>query len=153
VTGQPLVIAYGNRLRGDDAVGWVVADALTSDIRMQDVEVVALHQLSPELADDVGRASRVVFVDARVDPTTAPGAVAVSELEPDSKATAMTHHVDAGTVLALAETLYGRTPPAFAVSVTIESAEPGEPLGVAVSASVSALVEAVAGLCLEAADA
>ena len=153
MTSRPLVIAYGNRLRGDDAVGWVVADALANDIRMQDVDVVAFQQLSPELADDVGRASRVVFVDARLDPAMTPGAVVVAALEPESKAGPMTHHVDAGTVLALAKTLYAQTPPAFAVSVAIESAEPGAPLGVAVNASVSALVEAVAELCLEAADA
>jgi hydrogenase maturation protease len=153
VTSQPLVIAYGNRLRGDDAVGWVVADALANDIRMQDVEVVALHQLTPELADDVSHASRVVFVDAKVDPTIAPGVVTVAALEPEPKAAAMTHHVDAGALLALAKTLYGQTPPAFAVSVAIESTEPGAPLGLAVNASVSALVEAVAELCLEAADA
>jgi hydrogenase maturation protease len=153
MTARPLVIAYGNRLRGDDAVGWVVADSLANDIRMQGVDVVALHQLSPELADDVARASRVVFVDARIDPATAPGAVGVAQLKPDSAASSMTHHVDAGTVLALAKGLYGQTTPAYAVTVTIESAEAGAPLGLAVNASVSALVEAVAALCLEAADA
>ncbi len=51
MTGRrPLVIAYGNRLRGDDAVGWVVADALRDDVRMESVDVVAVHQLTPDLA-------------------------------------------------------------------------------------------------------
>lgn len=150
---RPLVVAYGNRLRGDDAVGWVVADALADDLRMEKVDVVAVHQLSPELADDVSQASLVVFVDARLDPTQLPGAIAVGVLEPDATAASMTHHVDAGAVLALAHTLYGLAPRAFTVSVAIESAEAGAPLGVAVSASVSALVDTVVRLCGATADA
>jgi len=147
MTGRPLVLAYGNRLRGDDAVGWVVADALADDVRMEMVDVVAVHQLSPELADEVSQASVVVFVDARFDPTQLAGAIAIGVLEPDPAAAAMTHHVDAGAVLALAHTLYGQAPRAFTVSVAIESAEAGAPLGVAVSASVSALVDTVVRLC------
>jgi len=153
VSGRPLVLAYGNRLRGDDAVGWVVADALVDDLRMEKVDVVAVHQLSPELADDVSHASLVVFVDARLDPTLVAGAVVVAVLDPDPTASLMTHHVDAGAVLALAHTLYGQAPRAFTVSVAIESAEPGAPLGVAVSASVSALVDTVVRLCGTTADA
>jgi hydrogenase maturation protease len=153
MSGRPLVLAFGNRLRGDDAVGWVVADALADDLRMEEVDVVAVHQLSPELADDVSRASLVVFVDARLDPTRVAGAVAVAVLEPDVTAASMTHHVAPGAVLALARTLYGQAPPAFTVSVAIESAEPGAPLGVAVSASVSALVDTVVRLCGSTADA
>jgi hydrogenase maturation protease len=153
VSGRPLVLAYGNRLRGDDAVGWVVADALVDDLRMEKVDVVAVHQLSPELADDVSHASLVVFVDARLDPTRAAGTVAVAVLEPDPTAASLTHHVDPGAVLALAHTLYGQSPRAFTVSVAIESAEPGAPMGVAVSASVSALVDTVVRLCGTTADA
>jgi hypothetical protein len=65
----------------------------------------------------------------------------------------MTHHVGAGTILSLAEALYGAHPPAVAVSVTIQSVEPGSDLGTAVMASVAQLVETVVRLCAETADA
>lgn len=153
MSGRPLVVAYGNRLRGDDAVGWAVADALIDDVRMTDVVVVAVHQLTPELAHDVSRASLVVFVDARIDAAVAPGEIVVEAVEADPTAAAMTHHVDAGAILALAQAVYGHVPLAFAVSVAIESAEPGATLGVAVSASVTNLADTVVRLCGAGADA
>lgn len=150
---RPLVIAYGNRLRGDDAVGWVVADALRNDVRMDPVDVVAVHQLTPDLASEVTVASQVVFVDARLDPAVAPGVVTVGVVLPESDAGSLTHHVGAGTILSLAEALYGAHPPAVAVSVAIESVEPGADLCAAVGASVSHLVETVVRLCAETPDA
>lgn len=146
---RPLVIAYGNRLRGDDAVGWVVADALRDDPRMDMVDVVAVHQLTPDLAAEVTSASRVVFVDARLDPGLQPGVVTIDAVRRDLEASSMTHHVEAGTILSLAEALYDAAPPAIAVSVVIASVEPGADLGAAVGASVSRLVETVVDLCCE----
>jgi len=146
---RPLVIAYGNRLRGDDAVGWVVADALRDDVRMDLVDVVAVHQLTPDLANEVTKASRVVFVDARLDGAVAPGVIAVDDVLPELVAGSMTHDVGAGTILSLAEALYGVHPPAVAVTVAIKSVEPGADLSGAVSASVSQLVDTVVRLCTE----
>jgi hydrogenase maturation protease len=150
---RPLVIAYGNRLRGDDAVGWVVADALRDDPRMDSADVVAVHQLTPDLAAEVTRASRVVFVDAQLDPALQPGVVTVDAVRRDLDAGSMTHHVEAGTILSLAEALYDASPPAIAVSVVIASLGPGADLGTAVGASVSQLVETVVGLCQDPTDA
>jgi hydrogenase maturation protease len=148
VIARPLVIGYGNRLRGDDAVGWVVADSLANDPRMNDVDVVAVHQLTPDLADEVAGASRVVFIDALLDPDVRPGIVAVAALEPDPDPEPMTHHVGAGTILSLAGALYGYAPPAFSVTVAIESTEPGAVLGEAVQGSLSTLLDTVVELCM-----
>lgn len=150
---RPLVIAYGNRLRGDDAIGWVVADALRDDVRMESVDVLAVHQLTPDLANEMTSASRVVFVDARLDPALAPGVVAVDIVLPAFDAGSMTHNVGAGTILSLGEALYGVHPPAVAVTVAINSVEPGADLSDAVGASVSQLVETVIRLCTETSDA
>lgn len=150
---RPLVIAYGNRLRGDDAIGWVVADALRDDVRMEPVDVLAVQQLTPDLANEITTASRVVFVDARLDPALTPGVVAVDVVLPEFDAGLMTHNVGAGTILSLAEALYGVHPPAVAVTVAIESVEPGADLSDAVSASVSQLVETVIRVCTETSDA
>src|SRR2546423_15711798 len=110
MTARPLVIAYGNRLRGDDAVGWVVADSLTDDFRMDGADVIAVHQLTPELAEEVTRASRVVFVDARIDVTEPPGVVVIKDVVPNPESGPMTHHVGAGAIPSLADTLYGSVP-------------------------------------------
>ena len=59
-----LVIGYGNPLRGDDGAGWKAAELLAEDPRLAGAVVLARHQLTPELADDVSRASLVVLVDA-----------------------------------------------------------------------------------------
>ena len=150
---RPLVIAYGNRLRGDDAVGWVVADALRDDVRMESVDVLAVHQLTPDLANEMTSASRVVFVDARLDSGLAPGVVAVDTVLSEFDAGSMTHNVGAGTIMSLADALYGVHPPALAVTVAIKSVEPGADLSSAVSASVSELVETVIRLCAETSDA
>ncbi len=73
--GGVLVIGYGNALRSDDGVGWHAAALLADDPRLAGIDVLALHQLSPELALDMSRASLVILVDAGVDDP--PGTIAV----------------------------------------------------------------------------
>ena len=68
VTDGALVVGYGNVLRSDDGVGWQVADILTDDARLAGATILRCHQLTPELALDVSRASVVVLVDARHGP-------------------------------------------------------------------------------------
>jgi hydrogenase maturation protease len=147
MTARPLVIGYGNRLRGDDGVGWLVADALADDPRMRGVDVLAVHQLTPDLVEEVAHASRVVFVDALLDTVARPGLVAVARLEPDPDARALAHHLGPGVILSLADAVYGCAPAAFLVTVTIASAEPGTRLGAAAAGSVSGLIETVVELC------
>src|ERR1039458_6669361 len=62
-----LVVACGNTLRGDDAVGPEVGDLLTTRLAGTGASVIVSDQLLPELADDASRARLVVFVDAAID--------------------------------------------------------------------------------------
>jgi hydrogenase maturation protease len=107
-----LVIAYGNPLREDDGVGWVVAEALT---QCPGLEVHAFHQLLPELAETLSRAACVVFVDARRD--GAPGEVRCKPVRAREGAEGFTHCLDPGRLLGLCRRLYGRSPQAALVSV------------------------------------
>lgn len=110
-----LVIGYGNRLRGDDAAGPVVADRLAA----RGIHAIAVHQLTPELAELVAAADQVVFVDAAVDAT------GCERVEPVA-GRAPLHHVRApAEVLHLAEAVYGRCPPAWLVRVSAVSFEFG----------------------------
>jgi hydrogenase maturation protease len=62
-----LIIGFGNPLRGDDGFGWHAAQRLCERLGSPDVQVIACHQLTPELAEDIGAAERVLFIDAARD--------------------------------------------------------------------------------------
>ena len=63
--GTMLVIGYGNSLRSDDGAGPTVAAAVALwDI--PGVVSVAVHQLTPELAELLPHAELAIFVDARL---------------------------------------------------------------------------------------
>jgi hydrogenase maturation protease len=64
-----LIVGYGNPLRGDDGLGWHAAEALRA--ALPEAEILAVHQLTPELAEDASRAELVIFLDAAE--TGAPG--------------------------------------------------------------------------------
>jgi Ni,Fe-hydrogenase maturation factor len=61
-----LIIGYGNPLRGDDGFGWHAALRLREIVHDADIEILAVHQLTPELMDPISRARRVIFIDAAV---------------------------------------------------------------------------------------
>jgi hydrogenase maturation protease len=145
VTGAVLVIGYGNVLRSDDGLGWYVAERLAHDHRFVGATVLPRHQLTPELAFDCSRADLVILVDASHGP--AAGSFAIAPIDPaDDGSTTWSHHLGPGTLLALAEELYGRAPVGFAVSVGVESLETGEQLSPAVEAALPEIVDAIAGL-------
>lgn len=110
-----LVIGYGNTMRGDDALGWCVADRLRKRER-PGVEVIASHQLTPEMAEPVGAARRVIFVDARED--IPPGEIRIERIKPcASSPSSFTHQFDPWGLLVSAHELFGGTPVALLVGV------------------------------------
>ena len=148
--GGVLVIGYGNTLRSDDGVGWHAAGLLADDPRLAGVEVVASHQLTPELSFDMRRASLVILIDASTEGP--PGAITVRRLEGDDVGAAgggggvTSHHVGPGVLLSLARDLYGAAPDAFVVSVGTATMELGEELSPPVAAALPAIADAVVGL-------
>ena len=77
---KPLVIGYGNSLRGDDGAGPYAARLLQNMNDEGGWDIVACHQLTPELAETISRASLVIskgdanyrrlLGDAHWDPAT-----------------------------------------------------------------------------------
>jgi len=111
-----LIIGYGNPLRGDDGFGWHAALQLSREPRDEQVQVLALHQLTLELAEPVSRARMVIFLDAREGDR--PGEVSVERAGPVDASTALfTHHLTPSTLLACARVLYGACPESFLVTV------------------------------------
>ncbi len=145
MTGNVLVIGYGNTLRTDDGVGRLAAERLADDPRLDGVRVISRHQLTPELALDVSGAALVVFVDAGNRP--AAGIFTVEPIERTGRhAAPWSHHLDPSSLLDLTGELYGRVPDAFLISVGVESVLLGDRLSPKVEASLPGLVDAVVEL-------
>jgi len=117
---RTLVIGYGSPIRGDDAIGPLAAEQLAAGPLPDGVQVVSRHVLTAELAENLAAVDRVVFLDATVEGK--PGEVRVRDLAPDARAVStMAHFHDPRELLAWCETLYGRTPRAWLVSVAGQS--------------------------------
>jgi hydrogenase maturation protease len=148
--GGVLVIGYGNPLRGDDGVGPAVAAAVAADPRGAGARVLALHQLTPELAVDLAGARLAIFVDATVE--AGPGQVVTRRPAAGVPAVAgggagpSSHHVGIDALIVLARELYGSAPEVAVVSVGVADLETGDRLSAAVAAAVPAAVEAVLAL-------
>lgn len=107
-----------------------------------DVEVVRVHQLTPELAPELEGRSLVVFVDAAVDTDR----VRCTRLSTDASGRLLTHHFSPAGLLGLAAGL-GHAPQAAAlVSVPVHDLALGTELSVETRAQLGAAVEAVVGL-------
>lgn len=120
-----LLVGYGNECRGDDGLGPTVA-RLVDAMGLPEVSVLAVHQLTPELAEPLAAAGRAVFVDARAAPRHSP--ITVERLEAACAATVLTHSCRPADLLALCQLLYGHSPPAWLVTIAGSRFDPGDSL-------------------------
>ena len=100
---RTLIIGIGNPLRGDDGLGWDVAGELSSELRRDDVQVLATHQLTPELSDLVSRADLVLFIDATRSED--PGTMRCQQVLPVAPPARHSHALCPATLLSMAERL------------------------------------------------
>lgn len=100
-----LVLGYGNLLRGDDALGHLLAQRLAERVSPDRARVLALHQLTPELALDLAdpRIDRVLFMDAR---RAQQSALLFRELTADASAGSPGHQLQPEMLLGLSVSLY-----------------------------------------------
>jgi hydrogenase maturation protease len=105
-----LIIACGNSIRGDDRAGGLVADRVER-AGLPGVDVLRVHQLTPELAESVAGAQRAVVVDAGVGKRSAFRRVKARA------GTALTHYLTAETLVGLVERLYGAAPEVYLLTV------------------------------------
>ncbi len=136
-----LIVAYGNRLRSDDGVGWIVADDLRQRLASPEVEILQLTQLLPEVAESISHANTVIFVDASCDGE--PGELHCRQVTPPPAKAQFSHQLTPAELLGVAGRLYGATPQAFCVSLTGECFEHGEELSESVAARLPDLASKV----------
>ena len=60
INSNVLVIGYGNELRCDDGIG----QRVVKELHLSKVKSLAVHQLTPELAETLANADLAIFVDA-----------------------------------------------------------------------------------------
>ena len=111
-----LAICYGNPLRGDDGLGWEVARRLGGKPLPAHARIEVCQQLTPELAEPMSQAERVVFVDARAGGN--PGEITFTTLHAaDGLLNPVGHALAPESLLALSRHLYGKVPEAVMCSV------------------------------------
>lgn len=139
LTVRCLVLACGNTVRGDDGVGpWLAQWAAGRFAREPAVRVLASHQWTPDVAEDLAQAESAIFIDCAID--SDPGAVRVLPVAPASSVEALaTHHVGAPELLALARDFYGAHPAqALLLTVGAGSTTFGETFSLAVTGALPA---------------
>jgi hydrogenase maturation protease len=143
VPAPVLVVGVGSELRGDDAAGRSVADAVGRR-GLAGVEVRSVHQLTPELATEWSGRRLVVVVDASVE--VAAVTVRAVDRGVDGPG-AMTHHLDPAALVGLAA-LFGAPPEeVVAVAVPAHDLRLGTELTSATLAAVDAAVAEVVERC------
>ncbi len=149
---QILIVAYGNPLRSDDGVAWRAAEALAPKFSESDVEILRLHQLTPELSDAVRNFGTVIFVDAASCDGShdKPGTIRHEEIRGGASEPARFSHVlSPKKVLDLALQLYGASPRALVITVTGEDFGHGESLSAPVATALPELVARIERLIKE----
>ncbi|WP_036530906.1 hydrogenase maturation protease [Neosynechococcus sphagnicola] len=116
VPPQILVIGYGNTLRGDDGIGYQVAEAVAAWQRPH-LRSLPVHQLLPELAAAIADVDVVVFIDAAIVSHPSSPHITVESLIAARDATFRTHLITPQFLLGLSQRLYGAAPTAYLLTI------------------------------------
>lgn len=139
---RTLIIGYGNPLRADDGVGWQAARRLAALLQDESVKTLALHQLTPELAEPISRADQVIFIDASHQGS--PGSWKFERLVANTIAgNSLAHHFTPESLLTYAHAIYRASPFALVISVAGESFAYHEQLTPSVEKALPQVIEHV----------
>lgn len=111
-----LMIGYGNTLRGDDGVGYRLAEELSQLLPAEQARVLAVHQLTPELALELAAADidRVLFLDARRGQWEP---LILTPLDANAATGSCGHQLSPELLLHLAASLYGHAPTGYLLTL------------------------------------
>lgn len=128
-----LIIAYGNSLRRDDGSGFVMAEGIERILREKNISVKCIceHQLMPELSESIAEegVSAVIFIDTRIaDSEDVPAGVCLHPVGSHESSTPLGHHLDPSVLMHYARVLFGKTPPAWLLTIPGSDFEHGEGL-------------------------
>jgi hydrogenase maturation protease len=144
LTHRILVIGYGNTQRGDDGIGYRIAESLQVAVRNPLVEVHALPLLPHDLILDLAEARAALFIDA--DCRLAPFTWTITEVTPAAERTVFTSHLEPPSLLSLTQWLCGRCPEAYLLRVGARYFEFDDRLSAAMLERLPELVSAAESL-------
>jgi hydrogenase maturation protease len=124
-----LFLGYGNPDRGDDGAAWHIlnqlfiennkpdTDLFTSDLvpLNEGIDVWFNLQLLPEYTEIIGEYQKVVFIDAHTGEIKED--LSFQKLAPAFINSPFTHHMTPSSLLSIAETITGRYPESWMLSV------------------------------------
>ena len=146
---------------GDDGIAWHASDELERTFSPAEVELLRLHQLTPELAETVGHYEAVIFVNADAsgeNTNLGPGQVRCEEVRSKSKVVlfedivrpvaegCFSHRLSPKAIITLAHQLYGANSRAFTVTLTGKCFDHSEALSPVAIDALPALVARVEDL-------
>ena len=120
-----LVIGYGNTLRSDDGAAQIVANQIVI-WNLPDVRSLAIHQLTPELAEDIANTNTVIFVDAVISSKQNLEKIEIKILECDNKYLNFGHTENPRSLLYLSKIIYNKIPKAYWILIPAINFEFGE---------------------------
>jgi len=136
--GKLLIIGYGNPLRSDDGLGWLIAKDLAK-CNHGSATVLTVHQLTPELAQPISDADLVIFIDACYE--GAPGSWQCESIRAaPAPAQTFAHYLTPATLLIYTRAVFNVEPLALLVSVAGGSFEFGQNLSPSVAAVMPEIV-------------
>jgi hydrogenase maturation protease len=126
---RTLLFGFGNPDREDDGVAWhilrflmqkhglTVSDELDIDFHdeVNQVDYIFQLQLLPEIATDLAQYDRVCFIDAHTG--AVPEEIHVERVKAVFQRSPLTHHLTAGSLLSIADTINNKIPETILVSV------------------------------------
>ncbi len=155
---RTLVAGFGNLYRRDDGVGRAVVNALRArqglpeldpmDDGMEDlgrpVDTIVLHQLVPELSQQLAEYDLVIFIDAHVG--SVPEDIREEHLAATYHAPFVSHQTHPATLLALAQQMHGHAPEGVVISLRGYDFDFGEGLSEETAALVPQVVARIEAL-------
>jgi hydrogenase maturation protease len=140
-----LVIGYGNTLRGDDAAGIRAAEEISR--RHPEIPCLCMHQLMPEMSEQISEYDTVFFVDADVNASVATARTV--EILPDTDQP-RTHFISPESLLSLSLRLYQRHPEkAYIIGIPVLKFDFSEELTITALNGIEQcikIIEKIAGL-------
>ena len=137
-----LIICVGNPSRGDDAIGPLIAEKLSSQTQAPlGFDVIETFQLQPELVEDMHDRQLVLVVDAQANTNKT---YTLRTVSPAPEFGWCSHAVSPEQLLTLFQTVYGH--PTFTLmtlGIRAEQFELGSPLSNNVSVSINRATEAI----------
>lgn len=137
-----LVIGYGNTLRSDDGAGQIVANQIAT-WSLPNVRSLAVHQLTPELAEDLANSDIVIFVDAVISSKQNSEKIEINTLECERQYLNLGHTENPRSLLYLSNFLYTKSPKAYWILIPAINFDFGEEISLITKKGITQSLEKI----------